>query len=96
MGLHMFRMTTNMSHMTTAHQVSAALAQVVDEARKAAGMSQRSLGEATGIPLVTISRKLLGQSPFNAVEMVAISRALGISLAELALRAEQCAASEVA
>ena len=85
----MFHMTTNMFHMTTAHQVSATLAQVVGETYKSAGLSQRGLAEAAGIPLVTLSRKLLGQSPFTAIELVSVSRALGVSFAELALRAEQ-------
>lgn len=92
----MFRLTTNMIHMTTAHQVSAALAQVIGEALKSAGMSQRKLSGATGIPLVTINRKLQGITPFSAVELVAVARALGVSFAELALRAEQRASSEAA
>lgn len=87
-------MTTNMIHMTTAQQVSEHLSQVVADAVKAAGMTQRDLSDTTGIPLVTVNRKLKGHTPLNAVELVSISRAVQVSLAELALRAEQRAMSE--
>ena len=85
----MFRMTNKLCHMTTAESLSRRLSQAIKEAASDAGISQRDLADRAGIPLVTISRKLNHQHPFNAVELGAISEVLGISLVELALRAER-------
>lgn len=89
----MFRMTTTLLRMTSAIDSSRRLSQAIKESASAAGVSQRDLANQTGIPLVTLNRKLNHDSPFNAVEMGAISEALGISLLELVLRSERLAAT---
>ena len=75
--------------MTTAQTLSRRLSQAIKDAAAEAGVSQRDLAARTGIPLVTLNRKLNHLSPFNAVELGAMSETLGVSLAELALRAER-------
>ena len=85
----MFRMSTTMFRMTSPEAKSRRLSQAIKEAASAASISQRDLADRTGIPLVTLNRKLNHTTPFNAVELGAISEVLGLSLTELALRAER-------
>lgn len=85
----MFQMNTKVFRMTSPSQISRNLSEVIKEAASTARVSQRDLAERTGIPLVTLNRKLNHTSPFNALELGAISEALNISLVELALRAER-------
>lgn len=87
----MFRMVTTVPRMATPEYLSRTLAGVVDQARKDAGVTQRDLSDATGIPLVTLNRRLTGSSPFLFTELVAVARHLGLSVTELALRTEQAA-----
>ena len=69
----------------------------VREAVKAAGLSQRDLAGRTGIPLVTLSRRLTGQGRgFTVDELLRIGEALGLSLVDLALRAERSPSSPCA
>lgn len=75
--------------MATPNELSDRLADAIRDATTAAGVSQRELAARTGIPLVTINRKLNHASPFNAIELGAISEALGTSLVDLALKAER-------
>lgn len=82
-------MTTNVPRMTTAQTASADLAEVIVEAMKADGQSQRSMSTATGIPLVTLNRRLTGRSAFTVIEVAAIAQVLDISVVDLFLRAER-------
>lgn len=75
--------------MTTAEQISRNLSEVIKTAAATAGISQRDLADRTGIALVTLNRKLNHNTPLNALELGALSEALGISLVELAVRAER-------
>lgn len=75
--------------MTTAQTASADLAEVIVEAMKADGQSQRSMSTATGIPLVTLNRRLTGRSAFTVIEVAAIAQVLDISVVDLFLRAER-------
>ena len=75
--------------MTTANTLSERLTDAIREAASNAGVSQRELSARTGIPLVTLNRKLNHGTSFNAVELGTISEALGTSLVELALKAER-------
>lgn len=59
-------------------------------------MSQRDVAAATGIPLVTLSRRLTGQTGFTVPEVAAIAHLLGISLVEVFLRAERAATASAA
>lgn len=69
-----------------------AVAQTVDEAIKAGGYSQQAMANETGIPRVTLRRRLSGASPFNVSELDAIARTLGIPTKELTDVAEGDAA----
>lgn len=92
----MFHLTTSVCHMTTAHLIDQAIAQVVSEAVKSAGMTQRELSDATGMALVTLNRKLRGAASFNTLELASICLALDVSLTDLALRAERRALTPAA
>lgn len=67
--------------------------QMAGEVRAAmghAGISQRDLAATTGLPLVTLSRRLTGKGkPFDIGELALIADTLGLSLVELAIRAER-------
>jgi transcriptional regulator with XRE-family HTH domain len=47
------------------------------------GVTQRSVAEATQIPLTTFNRKLSGRVPFNVTELFLIADALSVSAVEL-------------
>lgn len=68
-----------------AHRVSGELA---DQKR-----SQRWLSEATGIPLVTLNRKLRGLRPFDVVELYDITKALDLDMTDLISAADHKAAA---
>lgn len=85
----MFRMTTTVLRMTTPEQISQRLAEVVVAAIKAAGHSQRDVAEASGIPLVTLNRRLTGRSSFTIPEIAAISEVIDTGVTELFLRVER-------
>lgn len=75
--------------MNTPEATSARLTAAVADAMKTAGVSQRSMSDRCGIPLVTLNRRLTGRTAFTVVEVAAIAGQLGLSLVELALRAER-------
>ena len=85
----MLRMTTTMFRMASPTETSRRLSEAIKAAAANAGVSQRDLANRAGIPLVTLNRKLNHLTPFNAVELGALSDVLGLSLVELALRAER-------
>lgn len=85
----MFRLTTSMIRMNTPQATSDRLTAVVAEAMRTAKVSQRAMAELTGIPLVTLSRRLNGHTAFTAVELAAIAEVLHLSIVEFALRAER-------
>lgn len=86
----MNHMVCSLDHMDNTEALDRQLTAEVREAMKAAGMSHREMAAATGIPLVTLSRRLSGQGKgFTVVEVLAIADVLGISLVELALRADR-------
>ena len=66
-ALQMFRLTTSMIRMNTPQATSDRLTAVVAEAMRTAKVSQRAMAELTGIPLVTLSRRLNGHTAFTAV-----------------------------
>ena len=85
----MFRLTTNVVHMTQPNAFPAALAAAVSAAIKAEGKSQRQIAAETGIPLVTLNRKLTGRAPMNSLELAMIADALNTTPTDLTLRAER-------
>lgn len=75
----------------------ASTSQRVENARQAAGLSQRALAAATGISQSTLSRIISGERAGKLPELVAIAAATGRSVAELLGQSEvadrmQCAA----
>lgn len=89
LNLHLFRMETTVTHMNTPEATNRSLLNVIEEAREGAGLSQRDLSVATGIPLTTLHSKLKGHRSFTVIELASIAEALRLSLTELALRAER-------
>jgi|GEM_PF-4682527 hypothetical protein len=74
--------------MTTITEQS--VAEVVRDAMKDAKINQRQLANQTGIPLVTLARRLSGGSQtFNVPELAAIGQVVGLSVVELAVRIER-------
>lgn len=92
----MFRLTTNVLRMKTPQHVSDTLAEVVQEAMRSAGLSQRAVAETTGIPLVTLNRKLTKKHPFTIPEIASIAEAVDIGVTELFLRVERTVAADAA
>ena len=68
--------------MDTNHHTPQRVAQAVAEAMEAGGWSEKGLAEATGIPRVTLRRRLAG-SAFNVAELAAIASALGTTVTAL-------------
>jgi transcriptional regulator with XRE-family HTH domain len=60
------------------------VAEAVKQAMTAANHTEASLSEASGIPRVTLRRRLLGVTPFTVAELAAIAAALGVSVEDLA------------
>ncbi|WP_433294164.1 helix-turn-helix domain-containing protein [Actinoplanes sp. CA-030573] len=56
---------------------------LIDEALRAAGLSQRSLSEATGISQSTLSRIISGDRAAKLPELMAIAQATGYTVAQL-------------
>lgn len=82
MCLHGDQMDTTVPYMDTSTYRSA-VAKTVTESLKAGGYSEKAMAEATGIPRVTLRRRLSGTSPFNVSELDAIARTLGIPIRNL-------------
>lgn len=59
------------------------VAQRVSAAIATAGLSQREVSSLTGIPLVTLNRRLRGHTPFIVTELYSIARALDLTVASL-------------
>lgn len=61
---------------------SARVATKVAAAMESGGWSEKAMAEATGIPRVTLRRRLAGAS-FNVAELAAIAGTLGTSVSDL-------------
>lgn len=64
------------------------LSRALKEAAKKQGVTQKDLAALTGIPLVTLHRKLNHIYPFKTWEAGVVAEALGLSLADLAASEE--------
>lgn len=58
------------------------VSETVAEAMMAQGWSEKSMAETTGIPRVTLRRRLAGAA-FNVAELAAIADALGTTVSAL-------------
>lgn len=93
----MIHLDSTVAHMDSSEALDRQLTAEVREAMKAAGVSQRELAAETGIPMVTLNRRLNGQGKgFTVSELITAGEALGLSLLELAIRAERSLARNVA
>jgi transcriptional regulator with XRE-family HTH domain len=57
--------------------------ELIEQARAAAGLSQRAIADATGISQSTLSRIITGDRLAKLPEIVAIARATGHTVAQL-------------
>jgi transcriptional regulator with XRE-family HTH domain len=70
-------------HMDSSTTATSAVAAKVRATMTAKGVSQVSLAEATGIPRVTLIRRLNGHASFTIEELAAIATHLGVDVASL-------------
>ena len=88
--LRSIHMDSKVLYMDTNQALEQQLAAEVREAARSAGVSRNQLAELTGIPFVTLTRRLASTGKgFTVAELVAVAAALDLSLVELALRAER-------
>ena len=93
----MFRLGTSVFHMERTEAFANKLAEEVAIAIKEAGISQRELASKTGIPLVTLSRRLAATGRgFTMAELLLVADAVGVDLPELIARAEAATPREIA
>lgn len=86
----MYQSDTRLVLMDAPIAVAQQLAAEVRAAMSSRNISQRDLAARTGVPLVTLNRRLTGQGkPFDIAELVAIAEVLDLSLVELTIRAER-------
>lgn len=78
--------------MTTAQTFNQELVSTLRTAIEHSDKSQREIAATTGIPLVTLNRKLRGYSPLNFLELAAIASVIGEEVTDLVQRAEQALA----
>lgn len=69
--------------MTTPEQRRQALVKKIESIRKDRGSTKRHIYTASGMSQVTYDRKLAGDSDFTFIELISISEALGVTVAEL-------------
>ena len=77
--------------MDTPEQTSREISRTVSEALAAAGISQRSAADMTGIPLTTLSRRLTGAAPFLVTELAVLAKVLDTTVSALTASAEAVA-----
>ena len=77
--------------MDTPEQTSREISRTVSEALRAAGISQRSAADLTGIPLTTLSRRLTGAAPFLVTELAVLAKVLDTTVSALTASAEAVA-----
>lgn len=65
---------------TSAAAVTAAK---VSDAMRTRGVSQKSMAESTGIPRVTLIRRLNGTNPFTVTELAAVAATLDVDVRDL-------------
>lgn len=89
----MFRMNTKLFHMNTDRTESERVASAIRAEMEKQHISQRRLAEQTGIPVVTLHRKLKGASPFTTTDIALIARELDTSMTAIIAAAEMRAAA---
>src|SRR5271165_401548 len=74
--------------------INSALLRMLADARKQQGVSMEALGERAGLDRSYVGRLERGERKPTVVAAIALSNALGLSLADLLLRAERVAAGD--
>lgn len=93
----MSQMVTTVSRMDTSESIARQVAVELRAAMASAGVSQRDMAAETGIPLVTLSRRLTGTGKgFTLDEVAMVASVLGLGLTEVVLRAERAMRSAAA
>lgn len=92
----MSRLVTTVIHMDTPESIARQVSAEIRAAMKLAGMSQRDMAAKTGIPLVTLGRRLTGGKPFDIAELAAVASTLNIGVVDLMLRAERASSKAAA
>lgn len=75
--------TLYVSHMTNTIRVCDSVAERIAKAIATAKRTKVSVSEGTGIPYITINRKLKGRGEFSLSELVLIADELGVHPSEL-------------
>ncbi len=79
-------------HTRLSQAIASALAGAIREGRR----TQRQVAEESGIPLVTLNRKLGGRRPFTVTELAAVCEVLSISVTEVVSRADRALSNTAA
>lgn len=77
--------------MPTTNDTSRSIAAAVSAALQEADLSQRAVAEQTGIPLVTLSRRLTGKKALDTDQLSVLAELLQMRVSELIARAERAA-----
>lgn len=80
-------MVTTLFHMVTSQPTPEDVAHALGDALSAAGVTQREASERSGIPLVTLSRRLTAKTPLNVVELAMLSTIAGVTVTDVVVAA---------
>lgn len=76
-----------MIHMVTEQPTAEDVARALGEALASAGVTQREASVRSGIPLVTLSRRLTGKTPFNVLELASLASVAETTVADVVIAA---------
>ena len=82
-------MVTMVGHMVPPGSYPVLVAEVVQEALTATGITLHKLSVDTGIPRMTLARRLKKISSFTAAELALIAPHIGMTVTEISRAAEQ-------
>lgn len=88
-------MWSNVFHMEP-HEFTKTVSTSVKAAIEHSEKSQREIADETGIPLVTLNRKLNGAYAFDTTELFRIATCLGVSVSILAGWSNQAETADAA
>lgn len=73
---------------------AAAIGRAVNSAIREAGLNLRAYSDASGIPHNTLSRRVNGHNCFTYAELVQVAEITGVSVVEIAERAQRASLKE--
>lgn len=93
----MYQTDTRVSLMDAPNALAQQVAAEIRSAMESRNVSQREVAARTGVPLVTLNRRLTGQGkPFDLAELAMTAEALDMSVVDLVIRAERAMARPTA